>query len=1171
MNRVGMRETPSAWLVTGGMRSLGLIALALVMSLSVGPVQQASAATPVPVTVDTSEGYGRLLFDLPPGTDASASLNKTVLVIRFSRPVEVDTRRLGLQTDRFVAMIREDADKRAIRMALTTPLQLTTSRRGNQIAIDLLPIGFRGPLPTIAPPPAPVEPPPQTADVTSDSAALDAAAEGLASDEAVGEAEPAPAEEAAEDPALSPLVGPLETLPIQVSANDHFTRVLFRWPERVAYAVQADEGEITVHFDRPARARLAPLTVDPPRPIADAVARNDRSGLSVTIAVLPGTVHRHHRDDDGVVLDLISGEAAKAVEEGKAKVERAPGQEPAQPAPQSAAATPAPEPALAETETKPDPAPTVEVVQRPPPEPEVIRPGPPPEPSADAPLRVGVLTDETGVTLSFPFGQGVPAAIFRRADYLWIAFEAARPLDVSAVQPEALFELSQADLIPHPSLSVLRLLPVEGALISAVGDESGWRLTIGETITDLPQRLTLRRLQDTSNGSRVEIPFAGVSAIQRIVDPEVGDELAVATGLGPVRGLAKPRRMAEFHTLQSFHGVAIDPIRDDLIITRIAEKVVITSPNGLVMSDAGAETVRALATRSPTDFPAAINYELWKGDLAIPFLQREQMLRAAVAANDAELADPDRLALARFYLANAMAPEATGMLSLMKEEKGLSGVDPHVIALKGVAAVKRGHYAEAADALAQRGLQDDPHAALWRSFALKQIRQYDEALLEFRRGSEVIDQYPAEWRDRMLLAAAVASVRSDDLKSARSYLKAIRPQRLLTPLEQERRFVEALILSALGKHEEALAFYDLLVRTAIPPIAAKANFERIKLSRSIGALSDQDAVDQLEAMRFQWRGDDLEFDVHEELASAYCGTGAYRACLGVYERVQRHFPNHPRSREAWKASTDVFRELFLQDRGKTMPPVQALALFYDYKKLTPIGREGDEMIRALSDRLVEIDLLPQAADLLRHQVDNRLQGVAKAQVANRLASIYLMDRKPEEALRTLRDSRQARLPNELAHRRQLLEARAMAAIGRFDHGLEILVGNDTLEAERLRAAIHWQAEDWSSSADLFERLADQAWREATAVGEQERAYALRAAIAYALGGDAQGLERVRLKFATGMAESADARAFQIVTDRIDREGTDFQALAREIANVDLLEAFMEDVRAGGAFSEPLIN
>ena len=45
-----------------------------------------------------------------------------------------------------------------------------------------------------------------------------------------------------------------------------------------------------------------------------------------------------------------------------------------------------------------------------------------------------------------------------------------------------------------------------------------------------------------------------------------------------------------------------------------------------------------------------------------------------------------------------------------------------------------------------------------------------------------------------------------------------------------------------------------------------------------------------------------------------------------------------------------------------------------------------------------VDLLGPAANLLAYQVDKRLDGVAKAQVSTRLAAIYLMDHKPQQAV-----------------------------------------------------------------------------------------------------------------------------------------------------------------------------
>src|SRR5690349_23747856 len=54
--------------------------------------------------------------------------------------------------------------------------------------------------------------------------------------------------------------------------------------------------------------------------------------------------------------------------------------------------------------------------------------------------------------------------------------------------------------------------------------------------------------------------------------------------------------------------------------------------------------------------------------------------------------------------------------------------------------------------------------------------------------------------------------------------------------------------------------------------------------------------------------------------------------------------------------------------------------------------------------LVSVDLLDQAADLLQHQIDHRLQGAARSQVAARLAVVYLMNRKADRALAALQNT-----------------------------------------------------------------------------------------------------------------------------------------------------------------------
>ena len=218
------------------------------------------------------------------------------------------------------------------------------------------------------------------------------------------------------------------------------------------------------------------------------------------------------------------------------------------------------------------------------------------------------------------------------------------------------------------------------------------------------------------------------------------------------------------------------------------------------------------------------------------------------------------------------------------------------------------------------------------------------------------------------------------------------------------------------------------------------------------------------------------------------------------------------------------------------------------------------MIRKLADRLVSVDLLDQAAELLQHQVDNRLQGAARAQVAVRLAVIYLMGRKPDRAIQALRTSRAADLPAELRTQRLMVEARAHSDTGRPELALEVTANLQGLEADRLRADVLWKARRWRDAAEQIEKIYADRWNERTALADGERADVLRAAVGYALAEDTIGLDRWRNKYAAKMADGPDRRAFDVVTTPFNINAPEFGEVARKVSTADTLDGFLRDIR-----------
>jgi Tfp pilus assembly protein PilF len=365
----------------------------------------------------------------------------------------------------------------------------------------------------------------------------------------------------------------------------------------------------------------------------------------------------------------------------------------------------------------------------------------------------------------------------------------------------------------------------------------------------------------------------------------------------------------------------------------------------------------------------------------------------------------------------------------------------------------------------------------------------------------------------------------------------------------------------LGHPQEALAKYRAAASSSDAPAAAQGRLREIALRLALHELPQKDAIPALETLTVIWRGDDTEAEGLQLLARLYRAEGRYSDAFRAMRNALVAAPESDITRKIQDEAAASFQELFLSSKGDTLAPVEALGLFYDNRNLIPIGRSGDEMIRRLADRLVAVDLLDQAAELLQHQVDKRLQGAARAQVAAKLATIYLMNHKAERALATLRATRDSDVSNELRQHRLLLEARALSELGRHPLALEIVSELESPEAHRLRADVLWSAKRWRGAAEEIERLYGDRWRDFKALNDIERSDVMRAAIGYALADESIALARLRQKYAAKMAEGPDARAFDIVTSPIGTSGPEFQDVARRIGTVDTLAAFLNEIRA----------
>ena len=316
--------------------------------------------------------------------------------------------------------------------------------------------------------------------------------------------------------------------------------------------------------------------------------------------------------------------------------------------------------------------------------------------------------------------------------------------------------------------------------------------------------------------------------------------------------------------------------------------------------------------------------------------------------------------------------------------------------------------------LSDPAVGDQHDAPLWRALAYARQGKWGQARDGFKRSEASVATLPVELQRVALKDEMRSAIEVGDFNSASSQLNDFQTIGVPHDLEPAMSVLIGRLAEGMGRTEDALAAYRTAADSWDRRAAAQGELRETLLRYSLGDLKRDDVISELETLTTIWRGDDTEIEALQMLARLYTEEGRYRNSFYVMRSAIAAHPNSDMTRRIQQEAAKTFDVLFLAGKGDTMPAIDALALFYDFRELTPIGRRGDEMIRRLADRLVSVDLLDQAADLLQYQVDNRLQGAARAQVATRLAVIYLMNRKADRALATLRATRTADLSERTA-------------------------------------------------------------------------------------------------------------------------------------------------------------
>ena len=880
----------------------------------------ALSAEAVKVRAWPHDGFGRIVFEWSSPVSFEARIDEGALVVRFEREFEADYGRVRQHLGAYVGEIAEGPDGLSVEFALLGPHGLKATALDNLVVIDL----------------------------TAGGAARAAA----------------PASAEAEPGTVS-----TEVLRVRTGIHPGFTRVVFDWTVDVTYEVSREDGRVNVAFGRPATVDLAALNRRPPRWIESAGSRIEGGRLTVELGIPESARLRDFRSGSKVVVDILGkieeGQVADAALE-EAAPEEAPAPEPA--------ATPAPAPS---TET----AALADAVESPPPEPE-----PPAESEAAAPQSTAVgepapllpedLTPAPGeadsvagaaaptqreLAVRFPETEGllrlaigwnapVAAAVFERAGHVWAVFDRTARASFDPIPPALSETLFLAEQVANSSGTALRF-KVRPGLHPTVSHVNGvWGIEFAAEAGALRSVIGVERESAPEQGPRVFLPVAEAGNLVEIEDPEVGDRLSVVPVHGQGQGVAAERSFLQFAVLPTAQGVAILPRADPIAVRTVRNGIEITSREELILSDPAATGGAPSATEvedpiapppgeseselaafdggsgsATAPLPARLfEYERWRYEELGPFFEARRAMRATVAGAPPQARNAGRWELATLNFAHGFYLEALGVMDVVAETDPGIASDPVYRSVRGAVMARLGRWDEAAELLGEPTLDGSPEVALWRGAIAANAEDWDRARQEFTFGALAYETAPVEMRTWLCLKSVRSAFATQDLEGGDADLALALEDAPNLALESEAKLLLAGAMAARDDVEAAVELYDEVIAGGYRPLAAEARRDRAELLMARGEIPFEEGMEELERLRFVWRGNDFERDlIMHRLSDMYREEGDYHNGLSTMRELISIFPEHPSTPETTRALNETFRALFLDGLADSMSPVKA--------------------------------------------------------------------------------------------------------------------------------------------------------------------------------------------------------------------------------------------------------
>jgi hypothetical protein len=700
--------------------------------------------------------------------------------------------------------------------------------------------------------------------------------------------------------------------------------------------------------------------------------------------------------------------------------------------------------------------------------------------------QIEILNSDSDVlTLGFVWDHQVACAAFSEGQYSWIIFNKKKEFDASLLRTLGIFE--QIKIFAKDDHTVIRFKHSLSGELKVEQQDYKWNITFirDPKIKILPASL----INEVSSLKTIGRVFDARKAGEAInfIEEITGEALIFVPSQQADIGIAISRNFVDYVLLKTAQGMVIRKINEEVKVKTGEEGVEISSPNyaaNINLQDRINQKTREILKKQAQDstIRGITKYTMLpffeKGVTSdSSYMKEYNKLISELAASDSTNLSERRYELAKFFFLHEMYTEAVTILKVISDASPRFMLQrPEVKFLHAVSLTLSSRYEEAEKnyrALLQN-IQDKKNIneiKMWLN--LNNFYQYNTnnyvGLLDYEDNLIFTYSDTLYWRIALTdLEIALKNNNIDVTERIFSGLRDFKKEdiRLLNNI----KYLRAKYYVNKQEYQKAKQYLNVLkLDNRDPYNQVRAQVELVKMQLTIKEIDSLKAIATLNSIKHNWRGDFVEYDLLMLLAKLYRESAQPIYALRTYKYIIESSPLKTDQLFITAEMIGLFNKIFSPGgASETMSDFDTVSLFYEFKELTPIGSAGENIVLQIATRLVNLDLLETAEALLSHQVEFRLIGEKRVNVGDQLAYIYLINRKPELAIKVLDETDKDNFAYNEHLKRIRLKAKAYIDIQNYNYALQLLKEDKSVAAELLKEEIYFKMQAWDKVIKLLE-------------------------------------------------------------------------------------------------------